>query len=403
MRDDVILLAGSEETERTPWRPFDPRALDFLSDLSNLLLRTPEFRQWEEVCAFGFWCRRARLEQMARRYAGSALRLGVGRVFHIAPSNVPTMFAYTAALGLLAGNSNVVRLPASRTEGAQALLKAMDGMLHDSAHRDLLPRLSFIHYPRGEEATAFWSAQCDGRVVWGGDETVAAMRAIPTPPHAVELSFPDRWSLALFSQAALSRMEDGELNELARRFYNDTYAMDQNACSSPQLVLWLADSGTPEVRERWWEALAAEAARRYPIGPFQSARKLERFTIQAMTGTPALTGLTKYGGSLLWVADLAAPPVGPDYPKGGFGLFYQYSVSSLEKVLPMLSPKVQTLVCGGLSPRETAQFLAERQAAGVDRVVVPGQALELDAIWDGKDVIAALSRIIGGCDEALST
>lgn len=69
----------------------------------------------------------------------------------------------------------------------------------------------------------------------------------------------------------------------------------------------------------------------------------------------------------------------------------------------MLSPKVQTLVCGGLSPRETAHFLAERQAAGVDRVVVPGQALELDAIWDGKDVIAALSRIIGGCDEALST
>lgn len=402
MRDDVILLAGSEETERTPWRPFDPRAVDFLSDLSELLLRTPGFRQWEEVCAFGFWCRRSKLERMAGRYGSSALRLGVGRVFHIAPSNVPTMFAYTAALGLLAGNSNVVRLPARRTEGAQALLEAIDTLLRRGAHQALLPRLSFLHYPRGGEATAFYSAQCDGRVVWGGDETVASLRSIPLPPHAAELFFPDRWSLALFSQAALSRMEDSELAELARRFYNDTYSMDQNACSSPQLVLWLTDGGTSDVRTRWWEALAAEAQQRYPLSPFQSARKLERFTVQAMTGTPTLAGLTKYGGNLLWVADLAAPPAGPDYPKGGFGLFYQYAVSALEEVLPMLSPKVQTLVCGGLSPRETAEYLAEHQAAGVDRIIVPGQALELDAIWDGKDVIAALSRIIGGCDEALS-
>ena len=399
----MILLAGAEETDRTPWRPFDPRVLDFLSALSGLLLGTPEFRRWEEVCAFGFWCRRTRLERMARRYTGPALRLGVGRVFHIAPSNVPTLFAYTAALGLLAGNSNVVRLPASRIEGAQALLAAMDGLLYDSAYRDLLPRLSFIHYSRSRDITAFWSAQCDGRVVWGGDETVSSLRSVPLPPHAAELSFPDRWSLALFSQAALTRMEDGELSELARRFYNDTYAMDQNACSSPQLVVWLADGGTPEVRKRWWEALAAEAAKRYPMGPFQAARKLERFTLQAMAGTPVLTGLTKYGGSLLWVADLAAPPAGPDYPKGGFGLFYQYSVSAPEEVLPMLSPKVQTLVCVGLSPRKTAEFLAEHRAAGVDRVIVPGQALELRAISECKDVIAALSRIIGGCDETLST
>lgn len=403
MRDDVILLAGAEETEATPWQPFDPRVLDFLSALSGLLLRTPEFRQWEDVCAFGFWCRRARLERMARRYAGPAPRLGVGRVLHIAPSNVPTLFAYTAALGLLAGNSNVVRLPAQRTEGAQALLAAVDSLLHKRAYQALLPRLSLIYYPRSQDITAYWSARCDGRVVWGGDETVANLRAVPMPPHAVELSFPDRWSLALFSQAALTRMGDAELGELTRRFYNDTYAMDQNACSSPQMVLWLADGGTPEVRGRWWEALAAEAAGRYPIGPFQSARKLERFTAQAMAGAFPLSGLTKYGGNLLWVADLASPPAGPDYPKGGFGLFYQYVISTLEELPPMLSRKVQTLVCGGLSPRETAEFLAERRSAGVDRVVVPGQALELDAIWDGKDVIATLSRIIGGCDETLST
>lgn len=53
-------------------------------------------------------------------------------------------------------------------------------------------------------------------------------------------------------------------------------------------------------------------------------------------------------------------------------------------------------MCAGVEPREVAALLAEHGARGVDRVVAPGQALKLDTIWDGKDVIAALSRMIGG-------
>lgn len=173
--------------------------------------------------------------------------------------------------------------------------------------------------------------------------------------------------------------------------------MDQNACSSPQLVLWLADGGDPDCRRQWWETVAAEAEERYPFGPFQAARKLERLCTAAMTmEAPAAAGVERYGGNLLYVVNLAGLTAPLPELKGGFGLFFQGELSSLKELPPLTAPKVQTLVCAGVEPREVAALLAGHGAQGVDRVVAPGQALELDTIWDGKDVIAALSRMIGG-------
>lgn len=397
MRDNVILLAGTAQPETTSWSPFDPRAVGFLADLSEELLRTPETRQLEAAAAFGFWCRRARLEALTRRHACPLPRLGRGLVFHLAPSNVPAMFAYTFALGLLAGNANIVRLSSRRAEEEAPLLQALNRVLDRKEHAAVKLRTALITYPRDDTVTAEFCARCDARVVWGGDATVAALRSMPMPPHAVELCFPDRWSLAVFSQRYFSGLDDESRKALAHRFYNDTYQMDQNACSSPQLVLWLADGGDPDCRRHWWETVAAEAVERYPFGPFQAARKLERLCVCGMTmEAPSVVGVERYGGNLLYVAQLEELTAPLPVLKGGFGLFFQGELASLDALAPLLTPKVQTLVCAGIDPGPVAEQLASQGAAGVDRVVPLGQALELDTIWDGKDVIAALSRMIGG-------
>lgn len=396
MRDEVTLLAGVEAPERTPWAPFDPRAVEFLAALSQAVLRDGEARRVDADSAFGFWCRRSRLEALALRHAAPLPRLGRGLVFHLAPSNVPALFAYTLAIGLLAGNANVVRLSSRRVEAEGPLLRLLNQVLARPEHAAVKARTSLIAYSRDNAVTAAWCARCDARVVWGGDATVAALRAMPMPPHGVELAFPDRWSLAVLSQKALSELDGEALGALTHRFYNDTYQLDQNACSSPQLVLWLEDGGTPQVRRRWWEALAAEVEARYPFGPFQAARKRERLCLEAMTRTdPPVSAVERYRGNRLYVADLPALPAELDGLRGIFGLFYQCALPSLEELVPKLTPKVQTLACGGLEPRQVAQFLADHQARGVDRVVRLGQALELDTLWDGKDLIAALSRTIG--------
>lgn len=395
MMDDVTLLAGVPSPEDTPWPPFDPRVLDFLSHLSEELLRQPETRSGEAAAGFAFWCRRRRLEGLAQRYVSPLHRLGQGLIFHLAPSNVPAMFAYTLALGLLAGNANIVRLSSRRAGEEEALLAVLNSVLDRPEHLAVKGRTALIRYDRNPEITARFCARCDGRVVWGGDETVAAVRAMPMPAHGVELCFPDRWSLALFSRAALSAMGPAQMAELAHRFYNDTYQMDQNACSSPQLVLWLNDGGSPDCVQRWWNAVAAEAARNYAFGPFQAACKLERLCLTVMDlplGT--VERVERFDGNLLCVADLAQLPQPLEQLKGGFGLFYQGVIQSLEELLSLLTPKVQTLVCGGVSPQEVSAWLMKRRAKGIYRVVLPGQALELDTLWDGKDVIGSLSRII---------
>lgn len=397
MKDKVHLLAGTRQLDTTPWAPFDPRASAFLADVSAELLRRPEIRSQDGAAAFGFWCRKSRLEQLAQRHAASVPRLGQGLIFHLAPSNVPALFAYTFAISLLAGNANLVRLSNRRTEEEALLLEVLNQVLERPEHAAVKQRTALLTYPRDAAQTAAFCARCDGRVIWGGDETVAAVRAMPMPAHAVELCFPRRWSLALFSQAALAGMDGDQLDQLSRRFYNDTYQLDQNACSSPQLLLWLEDGGDPACRPRWWEALAAEAARRYPLGPFQAARKLERLCLGVMEGKDgAVKQVERFRGNLLYVASLTELPGQLDQLQGGFGLFYQCSVKGLEDLLPRLTPRVQTLVCEGLDPRKTAAWLAERNAKGACRVVRPGQALTLDTVWDGKDLIAGLSRMIGG-------
>ena len=103
----------------------------------------------------------------------------------------------------------------------------------------------------------------------------------------------------------------------------------------------------------------------------------------ALSGQPALCGPA--GGAVRNLPSLA----------GGFGLFFEAALPSLEALAPLLPPKAQTLVCGGLEPAEVAALLARAGARGVDRVVPLGQALEMDTVWDGRDLIAALSRIIG--------
>ena len=397
MRDKITLMAGVDQPDATPWPPFDPRAIHFLSDLSAEILGSPETRRLEAAAAFGFWCRRPRLETLANRHASPLPRLGRGLIFHLAPSNVPAMFAYTMSLGLLAGNANLVRLSSRRAAEEAPLVAAMGRVLDRPEHAGVRNRTGLISYERDDAITAEFCAHCDGRVVWGGDGTVAALRAMPMPPHAVELCFPDRWSLALFSQRYFSGLDDEARRALAHRFYNDTYQMDQNACSSPQLVLWLADGGDPDCRRLWWETVAAEAEERYPFGPFQAARKLERLCTAAMTlESPVAAGVERYGGNLLYVVRLAELTAPLPELKGGFGLFFQGELSSLEELPPLVTPKVQTLVCAGVEPREAGTLLAQRGARGVDRVVSLGQALELDTVWDGKDVIAALSRMIGG-------
>lgn len=387
-----MVLAGTPTPSDRPWPVFDPRAVDFLAALSAALRAHPALGRDEEGAALAFWLRRAHLDQLARRH-GTARRLGVGLVFHVPPANVPLLFAYSLAVGLLAGNGNLLRLSQRRDWRSDAFCQVLRGLLDDPKWAELAGRIGLISYPREDtERTADYLAHCDGRVIWGGDGTVNALSVLPGRPGAAALCFPDRWSACLLRQSHVAGLDESALELLCRRFYNDTYAMDQNACSSPRLVFWLED-GHPEARRRFWRGVAAQAAARYELTGYKAARKREA-VYRLVMEEPAAEHVEFPAGNLLALVRLARPASDMDGCRLAFGAFLEHRVGQVEEIAPFLTRRTQTLTQAGFHREALADEIAALALPGVDRVVDVGQALEFDTVWDGKDLIARLSRMI---------
>ncbi len=251
---------------------FSEEALSLLDDLSHALRILPESRDYPDLAAFAFWCRRSSLCALRGGYTGELL-LGRGLALQITPGNVPLNFAYSFAAGLLAGNANAVRLPSDGFPQTELLCRALDELLH-TRHSTLRPYAVCFRCGHTSPALAALSALCAVRVVWGGDETISDIRRLPLPPRAVELTFADRYSVCVMRGSAWLAAEDKDA--VARRFFRDAYWSDQLACTAPRAVLWLG-ARTREARADFWPRCAWRSCALYPLIPHaRNARPASR-------------------------------------------------------------------------------------------------------------------------------
>ena len=93
----------------------DVLVLNFLSDLSKSIIRDPFFKVEPSFISLGFWLRKSNMKRIISennfvKGTDSFVVKPIGKVFHLCPSNVDTMFIYSLVLALLAGNKNVVRI-----------------------------------------------------------------------------------------------------------------------------------------------------------------------------------------------------------------------------------------------------------------------------------------------------
>ena len=241
-------LHGSMETlEERPAVPFADEVIEELDVLSKALMRDPASRQFPDVVTFAFFCRRGNLMKLKEQYATSAIRLGWGLVFHIAPSNVPVNFAYSVVAGLLAGDTNVVRVSQKQFPQVDIIVKQM---------REIgMHRVAVVRYPHESNANEVFSSMCNVRVIWGGDATIETIRKNAIPARAFDICFADRYSIAAIRPKAMLAASDEEIVKLAERFYNDTYLFDQNACSAPHLVCWEKSDDLVPAKKRFWDAV----------------------------------------------------------------------------------------------------------------------------------------------------
>ena len=382
---------SDEEFQQSyPLSPFSDEVILYLNELSSILLRMPEVRHYPDVVTFAFFCRKANLLHLQKEHATNSLRLGRGLVFHIAPSNVPVNFAYSLICGLLAGNNNIVRLPGKQFRQVDLIVEALRTLSADERFDMVSRMVHLIKYDRGGIETTTYSVLADVRVIWGGDETIRTIRQSPLPPRSYDIAFADRYSVCVLN--AISILEEPSLDKIVEGFYNDTYLFDQNACSAPQLMVWVGTENKIEkAKEYFWTALQQYVDRKYKLEPILAVDKLSAFYRQAI-----LSDVVKEENknNNLWrvrLRELSADI--PQYRCAG-GYFSEYSTTDFNDLASIVTTKYQTLAYFGFSKDELQQFVLNNHIKGIDRIVPIGKTTDFSLIWDGYDLITMLSREI---------
>lgn len=387
--DRLTFLTGSaEELENLPnikaLPVFSEQSVDFLTALSKELLADSRTKQYPDLSAYAFWIRKASLAKMREKYEGCG-RMGRGVSFHIAPSNVPVAFAMSFTAGLLAGNACIVRVSNKEHAQVDIIVRALR-RLFDGEFREMAPYLHLVRYAHDAEITQALSDLCDVRVIWGGNRTISTIRAAALPPRAIELTFADRYSLAVIDA---DRYLEADTKKVADAFYLDTYYSDQAACSSPRLVFWLGKR-IDEAQERFWGALDELVREKYALQSVQCVDKLDAFCRLAVRHPD----IRRSGDGLL--TRVTVPELYSDLMehKENGGYFFEYRANALEELAALLKKPCQSIGYFGVAPEDIRQVVLANGVRGADRIVPLGQTMELSLIWDGFDLVESMSRIV---------
>ena len=388
---NVTWIVGDDVPQYRVFEPYSDVVCSFLSDLSQILLKDKEALQYPDIISFAYFCRKANIQKKKQEFTEDKNRLGRGIIFHISPSNVPVNFAFSYVFGLLAGNGNLVRVPSKYFPHTEIICRAIAKLLSDERYAEIKASTAFVNYGHEDEVTEYFSSICQGRIIWGGDSAISYIRNFALPPRGVDIAFSDRYSFAVIGSDAILLADDAEMEKLANAFYNDTYLMDQNACSSPQLVVWIG-SGADEAQKKFWTAVSEVAENKYVLQPVSAVDKLTKLCSEAINFSDV--GKVSRYGNILYVADMHSLPETADSFRGTCGYFYQYVCDDLHEISNIINEKYQTLVYYGVSAKELSEFVVNNQLSGIDRIVPVGKALDIDVFWDGYDLVRTLSRIV---------
>lgn len=390
--DKIIFLVGNpedlEKIENVPALPvYSDRMMRFLAALSSELLRDKKAKRMTDVASYAYWIRSASLSRAKSECSNVSDRVGRGVTFHIAPSNVPVNFAVSMTSALLAGNAVMIRVSDKRFEQTELICEAINHLLEED-FKDLRSYIFIFRYGHDAEVTGVLSSMCDVRIIWGGDNTIREIRRAELPPRSIELTFADRHSVAVIDSEYYLTCDPGKT---ARDFYTDTYYTDQNACSSPRIVVWIGEKKR-EARERFWVELRKLVEKEYDLKPVQSVDKYSAFCALVMEHDGVR--LTEDSDNYLMRAEVDDLYRGIMDHKQSGGYFFEYEAKDLSEIVPILGKRCQTVAVLGIEKEEIKKLVFENGVRGVDRIVDLGQTMGLEFVWDGVHMVEAMSRIV---------
>jgi hypothetical protein len=377
-------------------RPFDNRTLDFLDALSKSILLDRAFNRRPEIAALGFWLRKAQLKRMLfeqdHLLNGSQYKVApLGKVFHICPANVDTMFIYSMVVALLMGNRNILRISkrmdAPRVLGLFEKLNTLMEMQDFKLFQDYI---NIVSYDHNEDISDYLSSASNARLIWGGDATIRTFQSFKKSARTKDIVFSDRISMMVLDSESILLCDGKSWDELLRNFYNDAYTFDQMGCSSPQTIYFLGSKkDCAEARNKISKGMEGILLSEYESDVNSLASlKLNRMVDDALEGNI----LTHSGNNLFKLLELSENGDSSSLHGCGGGYFYYQDCNEIGGIEALKVPKVQTISYFGLSAESKKQLFELAYGEGIDRIVKVGNALNFHYIWDGYNLFQELSR-----------
>lgn len=383
--DEAALGARIEAMTYAGRGPRHRSLIEMLGALSHCLLEAQRIPQY---VALAYWLRPAALKRLSEELAGSdtpeRMRVPRGIALHLPPTNVDTIFVYSWAMSVLAGNTNVVRLAERLKPDTQWLVSTVARVVAEHGESD---RHLFCHYAYGGETERVLARHCDLRMIWGGDAKVKAVSRVPIRPDGLSIGFPDRQSLAIIATVAYGQADTTTRDALADGFFNDVFWFDQMGCGSPRVVVWLGDPG----------ALAADfygrlnrviGARGYGV---ETGIAINKFVLANDMMAEGTVTRYKHFGNALDVSRTTDPVAAMARPHGG-GFLCDWVAGSVDDVPEIITRKVQTITHFGIPPEGLFRLAGGISGRGGYRIVPVGQALQFESTWDGVDLFEHMTR-----------
>lgn len=371
--------------------PFSDSAQEVLAHLSSRLLIN---RDRPQLVALGYWLRRASIMRLKEFFLSkiptNQVAVARGIAFHLPPANVDTIFVYSWALSLLAGNANIVRLPRQRSPHVEWLIRTIIEVLRDFREDE---RNIFCTYDTSSHVNREISSVSDLRVIWGGDAKVNQLSADRVKPGGLSIGFPDRKSFSMINCASYDSLDSLSRDGLAERLYNDIYWFDQMACGSPRVIAWVGEpAACSKLSQDLYLRVAQIVSRKgYPIEIGLACDKFSYLNDMLASGEGLLA---RRFSNALSVIDLDPRTICPPLKVLGGGYLRHAVFSKIEETIALVDGATQTITHFGFDAGSLNSLVASLARKGGFRVVPVGQALTFDTTWDGMPLLDYMTRRI---------
>ena len=374
-------------------KPFSPKIINFLDELSKSLDSRFNNKNYPDLKALSFFCRKKNILSFKEKYENkNSLRFGLGLLFHITPSNIPTNFAYSLIFGLITGNSNVVKVPSKKFNEIELICKSINYVLNKKKYYQIKNMIAVVRYhSENHLLTKNFSSICDARLIWGGNQTIADIKKFETKAKNIDIPFADRYSISLINSEKFLKLSEFKVKNLIKDFYNDTYVVDQNACSSPHLILWKGRLFA-KAKKKFWLYLNTLVKEKYDSPLISTVDNYSKLASEVIKNKN-ITSFKSLNKSL-YVITLKKIYPNLFIKKTKWGFFYECNIKNLKEINYVVNRDLQTLTYFGFSKKFIKNFFKNNNFNGIDRVVPFGQALNINLIWDGYDLTKILSREI---------